>query len=708
MNMKPHWLSRVGVGAVLCGALLMPRSHAAEPPTPGAALGVNPADAAEAHSAPAALAEVIVTAEDRRQSLQDTTFSGVVLTGHQLADQGKTNIDSALADVPAVRMEGSANGAQIFIRGVGSDADSQLGDPAVSLNVDGIYQQETEAVTSAMFDVKRIEVLRGPQGTLYGQNATAGVVNVITNDPLPGVSRGSARIEVGNYQEFAANAMANVPLSNALTLRVALMSRRHNGYLSNGNDNGNTKAGRVKLLWQPGENWRVLWAASYEHLRDHDFGTVEAPLNNVAPFSSNKPAGYRDLYSWNTLVKIDYSFQSATVTLLAGHNGFGKSEANVLLGLAPSVADRRDGRQTSVELRAVSAPRSRVQWVGGLYYMTDDEGRRVIPSLISVPAAPAANPELRVAGSASYAAYADVTVPLPARLQVEGGVRVTRDIKSARYVFIDGSGLPDVRPSRSWNSFTYKAVLEEKLSRRSMVYGKVSSGFKAGGYSQQFPANTYDPEKILAYEIGSKNEWLHRRLIANGSIWYYDYKDYQASYPDIVGGAFALVTSNAASATLYGAELETRWRATRRDTFSLGWSFIHSRFGRFVYTSVLTGPVNHSDQQLPNAPVWSADVGYSHVFELNDGATVTGSLTSHLTHGYWTTVERTLDSYQTSFTRTDAYLMYTSASGVWRVRVFGKNLEGTAVRTLGLANPFDAVLMLAPPRTYGLSVSADF
>ncbi|HWU04040.1 MAG TPA: TonB-dependent receptor, partial [Novosphingobium sp.] len=332
----------------------------------------------------------------------------------------------------------------------------------------------------------------------------------------------------------------------------------------------------------------------------------------------------------------------------------------------------------------------------------------VVPSRINATAASASNPELRDATAQSYAAFANVTVPLLASVRLTGGLRYTHDEKGARFVYTDGSATPDARSSRAWDSLTYKAQIEADVGAHSLLYGQVSSGFKAGGYAQQFPAATYNPEKLTAFEIGSKNRFLDNRLQVNASAFYYDYSNYQAQYPDLVDGAFALVTSNAATARLYGGEVETRFALTANDTLSLNGALIHTRFGAFTYTSLLAGTVTHTGEALPNAPTLTADLAYEHVFHLAGGATLTGHVNTHLTRGYWTTVERSTDSYQPGFTRTDAFLNYVSANGRWELRAFVRNLENTAVRTLGAANPVDAVLLLAPPRTYGAAATVRF
>ncbi|MCJ2185018.1 TonB-dependent receptor [Novosphingobium sp. 1949] len=675
-----------------------------------------PIPAAMAQDAPATSAgevqgaspgEIIVTAQRRSESLQKAAVAITALGGEALRDAARNSVADAISAVPSVQIQGNTNGAQIYIRGVGSNADSQLGDPAVNLNIDGIYQQQTEVPTALMYDVKRIEVLRGPQGTLYGRNATAGAVNIVTTDPELGVLGGYGMVQAGNYKAVHGEGAINVPIGQDTALRVAGATDHHDGYLSNGNNNAHMSAARVKLLSEPTDNLRILIGADYLHSAGHDVGSVAAPLDKSDPWYSDKPQGYINLDSLMVRGQVDYTTPFATFTLLASHTAYDKDEANVILS-PTAVSVHREARQNSVELRASSPGHSPIEWVGGLFYYDDTEVRQVVDSPIDATAASASNPELRDATAKSAAAFANVTVPLTEALRLTGGLRYTHDEKGARFVYTDGSGDPDATASRSWNSFTYKAGIEADLAPQSLLYGQVSSGFKAGGFAQQFPAASYDPEKITAFEIGSKNRLLDNTLTLNLAAFHYSYRDYQAQYPDLVDGAFALVTANAASAKLSGAELEATWRPTGSDTLGLSASYLHTRFGAFSYTSTLSGTVDHSNERLPNSPTASFDVSYEHVFTLGSGATITAHANSHISTGYWTTVERSTDSYQGAFTRSDAFLRYAPASDAWDLRLYAKNIENNAIRTLGAANPVDTVLLLAPPRTYGAAFSLRF
>lgn len=652
------------------------------------------------------LGEIVVTAQRRAESSQKAALSITALRGEELREAAKDTVASAIRDVPAVVVQGNSNGAQIYVRGVGSNADSQLGDAAVNLNVDGVYQQETEVPTMLMFDVARVEVLRGPQGTLYGRNATAGAINIVTQDPNFDHVGGFATLQGGNFGNIHSEAALNLPVATDVALRASFASEDHEGYLSNGNNDAHVRAGRLKLLARPTEKLKISLAGDYLHSFGNGQSSVEAPLASHPAYTSTTPKGYLRLTAWNVRGQADYDFDFATLTTQLSHNDFAKNDANVLLSPV-GISSRREGRQESAELRLSSKPNSPVKWVAGAYFLNNLEYMRATSLPVSFPTVAAGDPELRNARTRSYALFSNVTVPLADHLRATAGLRYTKDRKSAEF-FCAAACTGVVSAATTWGSVTYKAGLEADLASQSLVYAQVSSGFKAGGYAQQFPAGTYNPEKLTAFEVGSKNRFVGNRLQINGSAFYYNYSNYQASYPDIVSGTFAIVTKNASTAKVYGFELESKFQITPNDQIGASVSLLHAQFGAFSYTSVLSGSVDHSNQTMPNAPGFAADLSYEHRFELGGLGTLTAHADTHITDGYWVSVERPLDSYQSAYTRSNAFVSYTPANTNVNIRLFVRNLENKAVRTLALANPFDKVLLLAPPRTFGGSVTVNF
>ena len=198
---------------------------------------------------------ITVTAERYVSNVQQTPIAITVLSGGGLQRQGITDLQSAISTVPALHVQASPQGAQLYIRGVGTNGDSNWVDPDVALMFDGLYSGRAEAALSSLYDVNRIEVLKGPQGTLYGRNAVGGVINIDTNDPVIGRYEAGAGLGTGNYRLMHADGYLNLPVSDTLAIRLAAERETHSGYYSNGGGAEHMVSTRLKALWEPSDDW---------------------------------------------------------------------------------------------------------------------------------------------------------------------------------------------------------------------------------------------------------------------------------------------------------------------------------------------------------------------------------------------------------------------------------------------------------------------
>ena len=235
------------------------------------------APAAPAASAPAKateLQEVTVSAQKRVQSIQKTPMAVSAVSGEEIADKALNTVDAVLRSVPGVEVQGLAQGAQVYIRGVGSSIDPTFADPAVALMVDGAYLGRTESAVGGTYDIDHVEVLSGPQGTLYGRNASGGVVNVFTNNPVLGKFDGAYHQQVGNYHLFREEAELNVPLGDSAAFRVAGFKERHKGYVNDGSMDANDGGVRIKLRDDPMAGVSVVAKAEFYREDGHGMNTV--------------------------------------------------------------------------------------------------------------------------------------------------------------------------------------------------------------------------------------------------------------------------------------------------------------------------------------------------------------------------------------------------------------------------------------------------
>jgi len=235
------------------------------------------------------LQEVVVTASRRASTVQKTPITINVISATDISRSGVATLENVLENVPAVNLQQNNKGYDVNIRGVGTSLDSASGDPGINTNLDGVYLRQSTEITSALFDIARIEVLKGPQGTLYGRNATGGVVNVLTNDPVDHYEV-SGMVSFGNYDTLHTVGVFNAPLTDHLAMRAAFSSDRHDGYLSTGQDDEDNIAGRLKFLWTPLPAVRVMVGGSFSH----DGGDGPGSVFATSPSNSRTGEVYND------------------------------------------------------------------------------------------------------------------------------------------------------------------------------------------------------------------------------------------------------------------------------------------------------------------------------------------------------------------------------------------------------------------------------
>lgn len=693
------------------------------------------------------LETVVITAERRETDVQRTPISITAVSGEDLADAAKATIEDALRTVPAVQISGGIFNSAVFIRGLGPSLNT---DPAVNMSVDGVYQ--SDGLVGSQYDVARMEVLRGPQGTLYGRNATAGSVNVINNDPS-NTYEASGSLQVGNYNAVRTQAVLNVPLSDTLSVRTAAMLSRHDGYLSNGHQDEDTTSARLKLRYAPSEAVSVLLAGEYLHLGGNGQGNVLAPLANHPggdPWYSGNQKGVTDARKTSAYAKVDWDLGWGVLTYQPSYYKFDLFWELDLLGNGLGVTNRTSKQHTE-ELHIASPSSSRIQWIGGLYYLKRDfidmgplAARRAIGTGRSLSTAAGTNFTYVTTWqyAESQAAFAQATFPLTDTLRLTGGARYTSDKKTGRGTawtvnrtaltpgvgygggdFINAAlntSLPSASRSRTDKELTWKAAVEFDVTPTSMLYAQVAKGFKSGGinsFSTGLVAGgystptTFEPESMLAYELGSKNRLFNNRLQVNASAYYYDYKDQQIfTIIPQPGGPPRVEVLNAATSTIYGAELEAQWLATRSDNITLNVSYNHSYFDEFGAVTATNLGGNRSDTQEPLAPLWNIAPGYEHVFDLGDHGTLSVSGEMRFISEHDSTIERPVtDQFQPSYHKSDARIVYSALEDKWKLSAFVNNIENEAVRQFGQQAPgAPAEIQLAAPRTYGVTLSARF
>lgn len=717
------------------------------------------------------LEEIIVTANRREEALQKSSLSIQVLSDDQIRQAGVTHSQDLNRLIPGIQIAGGGNAAQIYIRGVGDFAASPLSNPAVAVNVDGVYISRPQGVNSSFYDLERLEVLRGPQGTLYGRNASGGALNIITNRPSVDGVDGYASLGFGNYSLFEAQGAINVPLSDSVAVRVAANYVNRDGYLSDDTNDEDTTAGRVRLLFQPSDDFSLLLNADVAEEKGKGPGYVQLPrpsgadewLSGSSDLSNGILAGtppigflvapigtdtFRDNSFWNVSAELNWDFGPATLTVIPAYRDADISERNYPAGLRNTIPEATS-EQTTLEVRLANAS-DQLKWVvGGYYYNEDQEAEQQIFQGILQDNIISYTPD-----SESYAVFGEATFSVTDQLRLIAGARYTEEDKSVEgTIFTNspvaappGAPLPFLLEAfggdESFSDTNWKAGLEYDLTPDNMLFLTAGTGFKAGGFNQTIaPMDTYDPEELTAYELGSRNRFADGRVQLNVEIFYWDYEDQQVGLVVFdPAGNINFVTDNAGQATIQGAnadlvaaitdndrvELFVEYNDTEYDEFT--YETAHSIFGAPIFNPASTscpvsapfpGPnfgtllvtVDCSGRELPRAPQWVASAAYEHTFRFGNGSSLGARLSGHYTDARWLNFEYVAPERVDSNTVYNFDLTFVSPGGNWAVAGFAHNIGDEAVYTGGGEQGFAPPLVYAtigPPQTYGVRLQYSF
>jgi len=583
-----------------------------------------------------ALEEVVVTAQRREESLQKSSVAIDVLSARQLDRAGVNQAADLTRVLPGVQVGQGGSAAQVYIRGVGDYGATSVSNPAVAFNVDGVYLARTQAISGSFFDLARVEVLKGPQGTLYGRNASGGAINLIAQVPELGKNSGYAMVTGQNERGIEGEGAVNVALGSTLAVRLATQAASRDGYISDGSDDDKHASGRVQLLWQPNEDFSTRFWGSYSHsggvgpgfvlLDRYGNPTIGRPGSHVDPWTSiASPAGnaiiaagnaglagaqgpsptgsyvdpfdparlYQDMDFWNVHLESRWDMKWATLTVIPAYQ-HARMAYRIYSGLSYETTDTHGNAEssgaTSLEVRLAHGS-ERIKWVAGIY---DYDENQTSPSTIDNGFLQRLG-VLDTARTHSAAAFGQLTYSLTQALRLIGGIRYTNEHKTlegTRTAFAPSTSCfpgPGPCPLGAIGGVTqddavnYRAGLEYDLAPQSMLFFTAATGFKSGGLSQAVTA-PYKPEKLTAYTLGSRNRFLGDSLQVNLEAFYWDYADHQELVigPDDLG-AVAAIIRNAGTATIYGSSVDLTWQLTRTDQLRAGAEYTHSRYDSFNY-----------------------------------------------------------------------------------------------------------------------------
>jgi iron complex outermembrane receptor protein len=564
-------------------------------------------DSAAERPAATGLADIIVTAQRRSENLQKAAVAVSAVTGDMLVQQSITQANDLTRVVPALQVAPAASFTQIYLRGIGSFGANAFAEQGVAFNLDGVYLSRPAAPAGLFYDLERLEVLKGPQGTLYGRNASGGAVNIITDKPRLGETSGYINAEYGNYDAIKGSAALNLPLGEKIAFRIAGQYAKRDGFYSDGYDDEDTQAVRVQLKADSGTGLDAILSLDYAHVGGMGSGGTILPLLDgkkrlgpsdprvIAAYLARQPTapvpqliakddGYQgnDFYGGALTINADLGF--AMLTVVPAYRKTNLDFRSYASSFLIDIEETSDQMSLETRLANKSGP---LEWVLGGFYFSEN-----VSADQSFDQASNGTRILSELETQSVAAFGQATLSLSDRLRVTGGLRYTKDNKrqtteahTLPFVgFVNpaqGNFTPIIldivsnpRSDVDFSKLTWKAGVEFDAGPHSLLYVSAATGFKSGALFAATGRNYSSPENLTAYTLGSKNRFFDNKLQINVEAFYWKYKDQQISHlgpvqvaSTPIGAIYGPVftTENAGKATIYGLELETLFQPTESD-----------------------------------------------------------------------------------------------------------------------------------------------
>lgn len=724
------------------------------------------------------LEEIVVTTTRRAESAQDIPLSISAISGEQLAHLGVTQTRDLAALTPNLATQGSfgRTSPAFFIRGVGSTQFNPNANSKVGIYVDDVYLNSPAVHGAQLFDIDRIEIARGPQGYLFGQNTTAGLVRAITRRPeIGGGMNGDFQATYGRFNQVDLDAALGFDIGQNAAGRVAVISERRDGISDNtlsGRKVGETDAlaWRTQLLMQPADSLTLLVNAHGS--RDDSELTPYKQIGLVDPASGAacpQPGlgsgctdffGYADSTDFHSgqwdvprqlssvdavggSVTLEWEAASFTVTAVSSYE---KNDLRINEDTDSGPFDVVHGsydaqpEQFSQEIRLTSPASGRVRWIGGLYYFDEDfEGgthfatRGFGPGFFTgVSDVPEGVGQRSSMQTRSVAAFGTLDIQTSERGKLSLGLRYTQEQKELSYdayltdtstvepgTLVEHDDLPALAlfqtisfPAREdWDNISGRLSFDYRFTDDVMGYASFARGFNSGNFNggaffDPAEASLVDPEILKSYEIGLKSQLAGGALRLNASAYYYDFTDQQVFIlASTDSGAPFQQLANAATSSLYGAELELAWQPVAALLVQAGAGYTHSRFDEF--NSPVGGDL--SGNELPSAPDFNFNALIQYSWPMF-GGTFALEADSKYTGDQFFSVNNDPLLTQDAYWLTNARASFSTADERVTVAVWGRNIADERY----LAGAYDLAAfgfdqwVVAEPRTYGVSLQYRF
>ncbi len=691
--------------------------------------------------------EIIVTAQRRSENLQDVPIAITALSARQLLSRGVDGVTDLTTAVPGLNFSNAGSSQLPRIRGIGAQISSAGNESPVAIYIDDVYYGAATTSLLKFNNIEQVSVLKGPQGTLFGRNATGGVIQIRTRDPEQDFS-GNIRLGYGNLDTREAELYLTGGPTPGIAGDVAIyFNDQRKGFgtnLFNGDETNQRRdfAARSKWLIDAGERTQIRIIADYAKLDGNVTGQTPVKGSVFAfadpftggPFDTDtNVTTHQSSEQWGTSLQVNHEFDAFELISISAYRKAKTRKyvdfdaTNVPLGEGgPSSRER----QFSQEVRLSSIGEGPLKWVVGGYFFrgwaNEDDFGRELNFDESTPELGFVFDDSRTIShqnSWSYAGFGQLSYDLSDKTTVTVGGRYTweKKIYGGRHVYDDnGVGETPAPPPASGRMSggkpTWRLSLDHHFNSGLLGYVSYNRGFKSGGFNLsngEDPAESYKAETLDAYEIGLKSDFLDHRVRFNAAAFFYDYKNIQVNVYDLMTG-FPKPQSGG-PVKVYGLDADLTVAPTNHLTFTAGLSLNHSRFGdfpgaQFSVPSEMGGnesvPGNAKGNRLPNTADWTANAGVEYEIPLPRGSVLLAANYFH-SNGYFGEVDNRLR--QAPFDIINANLTWlVDAAGKYSVRLWGKNLTNTAYATLKFAGFLGDAQITAPGRTFGVSLGAKF
>ncbi len=712
----------------------------------------------EEQQAAGLLEEVIVTATRREEKIQEVPMSISAFTGAQLAELQADNLNSIQGAVPnlnLVKGRGSNSSVNIFIRGVGQPDALQTFDPAVGLYLDDVYMSRIQGGLFKLYDIERIEVLRGPQGTLYGKNTPGGAIRLITRTPGQEFEA-QAGVLVGNYDRFQAKAYMSGPVSDSFALGFSVLYDQRDGFVTDPSDgreynDEDTIVTRLKGNWDVNDDVNVVFSADYtKEDVALTLGRAEAALvalNYNATFTATTPVLLQPAPTgkWNFMTETDMGDLGGQITENYGGNvtvgwdindrtsfksitAYRELQTEAYIDIDASVWSlgnvyvALDQSQFSQEFQLLGDNGGNINWVTGLYYLHEkvpseqigwaDDFLQYVGFPITFMRTIADDLNTK-----SYAAFGQVDWQFAEQWSLGLGLRYTYEKKdyfrtTSTFTNILGNADPAYQfdDSDHWSDWTPTITLDYAMNDSVRLYGRLANGFKSGGFNGRanLPADksAFDPESVWTGEIGAKTIMASGKFQANYALFISKYEDFQARVSVGEGLDLSLPVLNAASLDLWGAEAEFVWVPVEAIQISSQIGYLHSKYGDGGFTGA-----DGVQDEPAFAPKLTARFAGMYSFFLSGGSTINFNASASYRDSMWLSVENLDTLWESDYWVLDGFVSWVSQGGRWTVMAGIKNagdteykVEGQEFRSVGNIQ----TAYYGDPKTYTLALDYRF